>query len=102
MFKNLIIISIISILFIACSNSSKEEEWTAFIYPDKNNTKRSLKSPITFKSLKKCEEISKKQLKNQKLESFAILKCGLNCKFHKGMKIEICEKMISFHNEKTN
>ena len=39
-----------------------EKKWNSFIYPDKENTKRSLKSPMTFSSLQECKVESKKQL----------------------------------------
>lgn len=95
MFKNLTMIAILSFIFSGCFGEKKEEKWTAFIYPDKENTKRNVKSPITFKTLQECKDASIEQINNQNLQNSAIFKCGLNCEWHDGMKIEICEKMLS-------
>lgn len=73
-------------------SDSSEKEWTSFIYPDKTNTKRS-KSFGKYNTLKQCQEASKTELKNQDLETRGFYECGLNCSYHEGMKVEICEKM---------
>lgn len=95
MLKNLALLSLTAFLLNGCFGEKKEEKWTAFIYPDKENSKRSVKSPITFKTLQECKDASIEQINNQNLQGSAIFKCGLNCNFHDGMKIEICEKMLS-------
>lgn len=95
MFKNLTMIAILSFIFSGCFGEKKEEKWTAFIYPDKENTKRSVKSPMTFATLQECKDAAIEQINNQNLQTSAIFKCGLNCSFHEGMKVEICEKMLS-------
>lgn len=94
MLKTIIFITSFVLLFTACSNNPKEEKWTAFIYPDKQNTKRNVKSPMTFSSLEECQKAAIEQINNENLQESAIFKCGLNCNFHEGMKVEICEKMI--------
>jgi hypothetical protein len=35
------------------------------------------------------------EIRNQNLENIAFFKCGLNCTYHEGMKLEVCEKMLS-------
>lgn len=95
MLKNILLLTTSTLLLSGCFNEKKEEKWTAFIYPDKTNSKRNIKSPINFSSLEKCKKASIKQIKNQNLQKNAIFKCGLNCNWHDGMKIEICEKMYS-------
>lgn len=95
MFK-IIIFTIFTIFFLTgCFEEKKENSWTAFIYPDKNDLKKNIKSPVTFPSLDECEKISLFEIKNQKLEDIATFKCGLNCTYKKEMKLEVCEQMIS-------
>ena len=95
MFKNLLLLATATLLFTACSGKEKEEKWHSFIYPDKQNTKRNLKSPMIFKSLQQCQDESEKQLEILKLTEAGTYKCGLNCEFHDGMKLEVCEKMLA-------
>jgi len=94
MFKNIFII-ILPILFTACVGDKEEEKWSSFIYPDKQNNKRSLKSPIIFKSLQACQEESQKQLEELDFSKLGTFKCGLNCEYNESMKLEICEKMLA-------
>lgn len=95
MLKNTILIVFSIILLNGCFSKEKDEKWTAFIYPNKNDAKKNIKSPMTFTSLEECKKISLLEIKNQNLEDIAFFKCGLNCKYHEGMKLEICEKMLS-------
>ena len=95
MFKQIFLISCFSLILCACLGKSKDERWTAFIYPDKNNNKKNIKSPMTFPSIEECKKSSILEIKKQNLENIAMFKCGLNCKYHDGMKIEICEEMLS-------
>lgn len=50
---------------------------------------------MTFNSLEECKKVSEIEIKNQNLENIAIFKCGLNCTYNEGMKLEICEQMLS-------
>jgi hypothetical protein len=95
MLKNLILIGCTALLLYGCFGKKEEEKWTAFIYPDKQDTKKNIKSPITFASLEECKNVSIMEIKKQNLENIAFFKCGLNCNYHDGMKLEICEKMLS-------
>ena len=96
MIKNLLFVSILATLFSGCiGGGEKEEKWTSFIYPDKENTKRHVKSPMTFKSLKQCTEESVKQMEILQLKDVGLFKCGLNCTYHEGMKSEICAQMLA-------
>lgn len=95
MIKNLLLVTCVSIVLSGCIGGEKEEKWTSFIYPDKENTKRSLKSPVTFNTLQECKDETIKQMTSQNLMEVGIFKCGLNCKFHEGMKVEVCEKMLT-------
>lgn len=95
MFKNLLLSSCVIFLFSGCFGAKKEEKWTAFIYPNKDDTKNKIKSPMTFNSLEECKKVSEIEIKNQNLENIAIFKCGLNCTYNEGMKLEICEQMLS-------
>jgi len=95
MIRNLLLATCATILLTGCIGGEKKEEWSAFIYPDKENTKRNMKSPMTFSSLKECKEASLLQIEKQGIKDFATFKCGLNCSFHDGMKLEICEKMLA-------
>lgn len=102
MFKNIFLLSTAAILFSGCLGGSDKEEWTAFIYPDKENTKRNMKSPMTFETLDICKAEAKKQIEILGITNTATFKCGLNCEFHDGMKMEICEKMLAPHEENIN
>lgn len=95
MFKNLILISCTAFLLNGCFGKVKEEKWTAFIYPNKEDVKKNVKSPMTFGTLEECKKASILEIKNQNLEGIAFFKCGLNCTYHEGMKMEICEQMLS-------
>lgn len=91
----IIFLIVLSIFFLTGCFEEKEERWTAFIYPNKNDAKKNIKSPMTFSSLSECEKISLFEIRNQKLEDIATYKCGLNCNYNEGMKLEVCEKMIT-------
>ncbi len=95
MIKNIILLTSCLFVFSGCLGGEKEEKWTAFIYPDKNEPKKNIKSPMTFPSLEECKKASIFEIKNQNLENIAFFKCGLNCSYHEGMKLEICEQMLS-------
>lgn len=95
MSKQIFLISYFALILSGCFGKSKEEKWTAFIYPDKENNNKNIKSPMTFPSREECKKSSILEIKKQNLENIAIFKCGLNCNYHDGMKIEICQEMIS-------
>lgn len=97
MVKSILLALSLGLVFNGCLGSSdkEDEKWHSFIYPDKQNTKRNLKSPMTFSSLKQCKEESVKQLETMGISKTGTFKCGLNCSFHDGMKLEICEKMLA-------
>lgn len=95
MIKNLLAITCVAVLLSGCFGEKKEEKWISFIYPDKENTKRSLKSPVTFSTLQECKDQTIDQMKKMKITETGTFKCGLNCEFHDGMKLEICEKMLA-------
>ena len=50
---------------------------------------------MTFKSLQECQQESEKQLQKLNIIDVGTYKCGLNCSFHEGMKLEVCEKMLA-------
>jgi len=94
MFKIVLLSTLSLLLLTGCFGSgSKEQKWTSFIYPDKSNQKRSMKF-AEFNSLQECKDASINRLKNLDLSQRGFFKCGLNCKYHDGMKTEICEKML--------
>lgn len=99
MFKNIFLLSTVAIAFSGCLGGADKEEWTAFIYPDKENTKRNMKSPMTFDNLETCKTEAAKQIEILGITATATYKCGLNCTFHDGMKMEICEKMLAPNEE---
>lgn len=92
--KKTILLSCLStILLTGCiGGGSDKQEWTSFIYPDKTNTKRS-KVFGKYQTLEQCQASSKDELKKLDLETRGFYECGLNCEYHEGMKVEICEKM---------
>lgn len=91
--KNLLLISCISILFTGClGGGNTKQEWTSFIYPDKQNTKRSKKYAL-YATLEECKKGSIEELTRLELSDRGDYQCGLNCGFHEGMKLDICEQM---------
>ena len=95
MYKNLLALTVTALLFTGCWGEKPDEEWHSFIYPDKTNSKRSLKSPVFFNTLQECQAESIKQLEILNLTDIGTYKCGLNCEFHDGMELEVCEKMLA-------
>ena len=49
---------------------------------------------MTFPTLEECKKTSIFEIQKQNLENISTFKCGLNCKYHYGMKMEICQKML--------
>lgn len=95
MFRNILLTACACIIFTGCIGEEKVQKWHSFIYPDKENTKRNLKSPMYFETLQECKDESEKQLVTMGIKEAGTFKCGLNCEFHDGMKLEICEKMLA-------
>lgn len=94
MIKNILLAALTLTLFTGCIFGGEEEaEWTSYIYPDKANTKRSLISPAKFPTLEICRQVSLGVLKEKGLEISGTYKCGKNCSYHEGMKLDICEEM---------
>lgn len=83
-------------LFTGCSdlNSSGQEVWTAFIYPDKANTKRSMEHG-QFPTLEACQEGAKLKLGEINASETGFSECGLKCSFHEGMKATVCERVVT-------
>lgn len=92
MIKNILFISIIVSIFTGCFSSSGEEKWTIYIYPDKDNTKRTLIAPVKFPTYEICKKEAELFLEEKGLVTKGSYKCGKNCKFHDGMKLDICEE----------
>jgi len=94
MIKNILLVSIVATVFTGCIfGGDGKEEWTSYVYPDKENTKRSLILPIKFPTLEMCRKASLDVLKEKELEQKGSYKCGKNCSYHEGMKLDICEEM---------
>jgi len=94
MIKNIFLATLALTLFTGCIfGDADKAEWTSYIYPDKANTKRSLISPAKFPTLEICREVSLGVLKEKDLEKNGTYKCGKNCSYHEGMKLDICEEM---------
>lgn len=94
MIKNILLISIVATIFSGCIFGGEEEqEWKAYIYPDKTNTKRNLILPPKFPTLEICRQTALEVLKVKGIEDSGTYKCGKNCSYHEGMKLDICEEM---------
>jgi len=91
MIKNLTLVAFIATLFTGCFTDPGPEVWTAWIYPDKTNTKRSMEIG-QFPSIEECRAGSKDKLLSLKLETRGDYKCGLRCGYNEGLKTLICEK----------
>jgi hypothetical protein len=95
MIKNILFATLTLSVFTGCFfGGETKEEWTSYIYPDKTNTKRSMISPSKFPTLEVCREVSLGVLKEKELETAGTYKCGKNCSYHEGMKLDICEEMV--------
>ncbi len=89
--RTIVLTSLTLLLFTGCFGEAEPEQWTSLIYPDKENTKRSKKHGI-YPTLEECRKASLLELSNLKLENKGTYQCGLNCNYHDGMKVDICEK----------
>ena len=69
-----------------------DQKWTSLIYPDKTNNKRNKKHGV-YNTLEECKKASLEELNNLGLKNRGDYQCGLNCNYHEGMKLDICEKM---------
>lgn len=91
--KTIIFSIFIAITFQGCFGGEKADEtWTALIYPDKENTKRSKKLDV-YKTLEECRKGALGELEKIGLKGRGDYQCGLNCGYHEGMKLDICEKL---------
>lgn len=92
--KTIILATFASLLLTSCigSEDKKEKEWTSFVYPDKQNRKRSVKIGV-YEDLQQCRQASKEKLIEIKAENIGFYKCGFGCTFHEGMKNDICKRM---------
>lgn len=92
--KTIILAATAVFLFTGCLGGADEkEEWTSMIFPDKENSKRSKKFAI-YATLEECQKGSKDELARLGLSDRGDYKCGLNCGYHEGMKLDICEKLV--------
>lgn len=87
---------IVSLIFAGCNveNNSVSEVWTAFVFPNKVNTKRSIQVG-QFPSLEICQKNALIKLEEINAVEIGFVECGLNCSFHDGMKTTICERMVT-------
>lgn len=95
MLKNILLLAFVALFLSGCFGEKKEEKWTVFIYPDKNDSKKYVKSPVTFSTLDECKKVAVLEIEKQNLKDIAFFKCGLNCNVHEGMQTEICQEMLS-------
>lgn len=89
--KIVLSMSIVLLVLTGCGQK-EDEKWTAYVYPDKQNNKRSLEVGV-YSNLKECKEASIVKLADLGI-STGSYKCGLNCMYHEGMKTQICKKMV--------
>ncbi len=89
--KKILTLICVMILFSSCGNRTKDQ-WTSWIYPDKNNTKRSMNNGV-YDTLKICKISSLLKLKKLNMSTSGTYDCGLNCAFHNGMNTQICSEM---------
>ena len=91
--RTILLSAFAGLLLSGCfGGDASDQEWTSLIYPDKNNTKRSKKFAV-YKTLEECRKGSLEELKKQNLSTRGDYQCGLNCAYHEGMKVDICEKL---------
>lgn len=93
MIKNIALVTFAATLFSGCLFGDKDPDtWTAYLYPDKTNTKRTVIVPTKYPTLEICRKSAMDLLKQRNLQDFGTYKCGKNCKYHEGMKLDICEE----------
>lgn len=90
MIKNSILLIVTVLVLGGCFTDKGPESWTAWIYPDKTNTKRSMELG-NFKSLEMCRKASIDKLTALDLMTRGDYKCGLRCEYNQGLKSLICE-----------
>ena len=92
--KTLLLSIFASVILSGCfgGQQQKEDTWTSLIYPDKANEKRSKKFKV-YKTLEECQVGSKEELARLNLSTRGTYQCGLNCEYHEGMKLDICESL---------
>ena len=94
MIKNALLVTIAAFVLAGCFGAgSQEETWQVYLYPDKTNTKRTLILPTKFPTIEECRKSASLELDKRGLTSRGDYKCGLNCNYHEGMKVDICEAM---------
>ena len=64
----------------------QSEEWTGYVYPDKTNLSRYVKSG-TFDSLENCRWSSIQVLKAGNNQLSGDYECGLNCEIKSGLNV---------------
>lgn len=87
---------VVTLIFSGCNAdmNSASEVWTAFVYPNKVNNKRSIQHG-QFPSLETCQQSALVKLEEINAKEIGYIECGLNCSFHDGMKATICERMVT-------
>jgi len=90
MIKNILLMAITAMILVGCGERGPEI-WTAWIYPDKTNTKRSMEIG-QFPSIEECRVASKDKLQALNLSQRGDYKCGLGCGYNEGLKTLVCEK----------
>ena len=90
--KKTIIFTILTAFLLSGCGEPADQEWTSLIYPDKNNNKRNKKNG-TYNTLEECKKASILELNKLGFKDRGNYKCGLNCNYHEGMKLDICEQM---------
>jgi len=92
MFKNIVLLAGVTLLFAGCFTERGAEVWTAWIYPDKTNKKRSMEIG-QFPSLEQCRKATTDKLASLNITDRGDYKCGLRCGYNEGLKSLICEKL---------
>lgn len=90
--KKTIIFTILAAFLLSGCGEIPDQEWTSLIYPDKTNNKRNKKNGI-YPTLEECKKASILELTNLGFQDRGDYQCGLNCSYHEGMKVDICEEM---------
>lgn len=91
MIKSSILLAITALLFTGCFSDRGPDVWTAWVYPDKTNTKRSMQLG-PFPNVEECRKASLDKLAELDLTARGDYKCGLRCGYNEGLKTLICEK----------
>lgn len=78
-------------LAATCLTGCFKEEWTGYVYPDRENLARS-QTIGTFGSLEECGDMARAELARLGATSRGDYECGLNCEYQTAYGMSVCKE----------